>query len=435
MKAKLLIFAVTAVMMAFTACIKERIVYVEKEEAAGGLEVNPGEGIVKFSLSEKMSRAARPVASSENTINVNTIVFKFCKYDDDTEDTGNKIAGVFDGLGNPLRGVTYSGNTITLDLEKYDYSDMYIKIQDLTTASKYYIFAYGYNKSTGESDLNVSFSGGKFTYSASSYQDKDGNPTRLNHIDQEIFAGFVETEVNEHGLFNKECSLTLERQVAGLLAYMSQVPAYVLDDKGVNRKVTAIKIVTGMTVTGIKFPEYSEYNGVSNSYGIIPLLTFDVTKADDYIDKGIGDILTFENQENKILLANEMEGITLPTGFACDENTLFGGCFLCPFDSDRSNENFNTLEIVYYDGEAKDEEEYIIKSVPLKTDKDVTDSNKFNICRNNFYSIGTKETIENPDDKDEGKDKPLPIDPGSGIDRFGVSISIDWEIIHNITNK
>lgn len=442
MKAKLLIFAVTAVMMAFTACIKERIVYVEKESPTSGIELQPGEGIVKISLAEGMSRAARPVVSSESTSDINTIAFKFYPYDN-TEDN-SVIEGVYsDASGTTVpNGVNFAkgDNKITFS-EKYEGGELYIKIGGLDASDEYQIIAYGYNSVNGE--LDVTRSGDYLQYDARAYQKQGENlpPVRDNHIDQEIFAGSIKTATNKYGLFkNDNISIVLTRQVAGLLAYMCDVPAFVKDDKGVNRKVSKIKIQTGVPVQGIKFPSTNDYNGCilgdDDNYRDVALLTFDVTSADDYENiKEYGTFLEFTNVGG-YLRANEMPEIDSELGFKCDENTLFGGCFLCPFNSDQSGIVKETLKIVYYYTEGGSDK--MIKSVALKTN-DISFSDNpyaFNIRRNNFYSIGTKKRVDNPDSGKEGHedDEPLPIDPNSGVDNFKVSLEEAWDIVHDITN-
>ena len=59
MKRNLLLWAVCAVMMAFTACTQEKVVYVEEEK--NDMNLQPGEGIIEISLAGAMSRAARPI--------------------------------------------------------------------------------------------------------------------------------------------------------------------------------------------------------------------------------------------------------------------------------------------------------------------------------------------------------------------------------------
>lgn len=472
MKAKLLIFAVTAVMMAFTACIKERIVYVEKESPTSGIELQPGEGIVKISLAEGMSRAARPVVSFESTSDINTIAFKFYKFNNYTVDNSGKVVAAYsDAEGENSIG-SVKDNIITFENGLKDIRTLYIKIQNLEEAGEYHIFAYGYNKGENEDDISVERSGECLKYTVpTEYQNlntdnDDAVIKRINHIDQEIFAGYVQTETNKHGLLNKEVSIELTRQVAGLLAYLSDVPAYVLDSEtNKNIRVYKITIETGLKgISGIYFPAinlvddnknednkyFNGFVGNGGDFAQAPLLTFDLSDLDD---PGIGNTYDFSGEEGKkYLLAEEMKGINLPSGFTCEDNTLFGSCFLCPFNGHQSfirNDlptNFATLNIVYYD-----ESGQRILSVPLRTAVPPTTpvatqvsendysglSYQYDIRCNNFYSIGTKGTTGDDGDSGSGgtPDEPLPIDPVSGIDRFNLTIDVEWTQIHDITNK
>lgn len=100
MRIRILLFAVLAVMMAFTACVKEKIVYVEKGEETeimDDIELQPGEGVIEFSLSDAISRAARPLENSDAANNINRIAFKFYRFNTATPDedvTISEVSGI-----------------------------------------------------------------------------------------------------------------------------------------------------------------------------------------------------------------------------------------------------------------------------------------------------------------------------------------------------
>ena len=101
------------------------------------------------------------------------------------------------------------------------------------------IIAYGYNAASGTT----------FPYTLTNQQkavevDGQEEPTMVDIVGlncainttdnpekfpEEIFSGAIKASVNEHGLFTAENTLTLERQVAGMLVYLENVPAYVLN--------------------------------------------------------------------------------------------------------------------------------------------------------------------------------------------------------------
>lgn len=118
MRIRILLFAVLAVMMAFTACVKEKIVYVEKGEETeimDDIELQPGEGIIEFSLSDAISRAARPLENSEPANNINRIAFKFYRFNTATLDEDVTISEVCDIEGpSSSNGVTVSGNIVQI---------------------------------------------------------------------------------------------------------------------------------------------------------------------------------------------------------------------------------------------------------------------------------------------------------------------------------
>ena len=60
MKRNLLLWAVCAVMMAFTACTQEKGGVCGRGKKSD-MNLQPGEGIIEISLAGAMSRAARPI--------------------------------------------------------------------------------------------------------------------------------------------------------------------------------------------------------------------------------------------------------------------------------------------------------------------------------------------------------------------------------------
>jgi len=73
--------------------------------------------------------------------------------------------------------------------------------------------------------------------------------------------------------------------------------------------------------------------------------------------------------------------------------------------------------------------------VPLRSGGDKDDqltasSYQYDIKCNNFYSIGTKKTVDNSDDNDN----PISIDESTGYDYANVSITSDWSDVHDLVN-
>lgn len=434
MKKKLFLGAVFAGMMAFTACTQEKVVYVEEEKSEWDLQ--PGEDVIKISLSSTVSsRAARPIGSSTPAHNVNRIAFKFLK-GDDTEDSEPYLVELFDATSD----WSIQENVIVLGGD-YMGEELNVKVSGLTKGL-YKIIAYGYNcVEEGSYD---------FPYTMELEQAGDGNhlykaDVPLGTAVEEIFAGcnkgaFV--EVNQHGKFTAVPEIELTRQVAGLLAYFENVPAYVN-----NQKVEKITVSSKAKVEGFYFParmlnsdgSLEDYNGFDNGTWVsddwVDHLTFDMAQASNYPDADeINSVEHYEfDSTGGFLLANETSDIP---DLSCKDGTLFGSCFLLPYPV---NHNFSegsscaTLNICYWTGDDKDQ---LICSIPLRNGGDVStnldsDYYQYDICCNHFYSIGKKTDVGG----DNGEDDPLDIDEPTGYDNAKVNISINWEQSYYLFNN
>ncbi|WP_418794672.1 hypothetical protein [Phocaeicola coprophilus] len=440
MKARFLMFAVFAVMMAFTACTNEKVVYVEKEE---GTELNPGEGVIEISLAGAMSRAARPIdhfnPSASEGNNVNRIGFRVYHLADGNGayeiDDAVKIVGVDEATVDEQSLNNYVIEQS--DLTSSSTVKIKIKIDENQLHSPYTIVAYGYNCTSG-TDFPYTLTNQTETV------DVNDEKTEVNIVGlqcdmtgesfpEEIFAGKIEAQVNEYGLFVAENTLTLERQVAGMLVYLKGVPSRVN-----NKKVAKVTISTILDVTGLKFPSNDTNNGiVTGGYQKTDLLTFnfkDNPSVTNYGNEG-GYDYTFSREvtinekmeTKKYLLPTEMDEDVktyLDEHIECKDNTLFGSCFLLPLPGNNPSHTFesqwNALNIVYWG-----EDGAIITAVPLK-DKNGT---SYQIERNHFYSIGTKRTVEVPDEEDpsDPDDNPLDIGEETGYDYYYVKINDSWD--------
>lgn len=446
MKKKLFLWVVLGGMMAFTACTQEKVLYVEEEN---GLNLQPGEGFIEISLAGAMSRAARPIdhfdpdASEGN--NVNRIGFRVYHLADGNGvyqiDDAVKIVGV-DGakvdeqsLNSYVIEKSNLTNSSTIKIK--------IKIDENSVHSPYSIVAYGYNCTSGE-DFPYTLTNQTKTVKVDE-EDTEVNIVGLQcdmtkeSFPEEIFAGKIEAQVNEYGLFVAENTLTLERQVAGMLVYLEGVPSRVN-----NEPVAKVTISTILDVTGLQFPSDDTNNGIATgSYQKTDLLTFQFEGNPDvsnYSNVSNGGDYTFsrkviideKEETKKYLFPTEMDEdvkIYLDKNIECKNNTLFGSCFLLPLPGNNTSKDFSTngtdvwnaLNIVYWN-----EEGDIIKTVPLK-DKNGT---LYKIERNHFYSIGIKKTVDIPDNEDnpgDPDDDPLDIGEKTGYDYYYVKINDSWD--------
>lgn len=458
MKAKFLMMAVGAAMMAFTACTNEKIVYVESDN--GTEQLKPGEGIIEIALSSATTRAARPidhfnptVATTDGGNNVNCIGFRVYNNAGELDDNVKVTAVDSEVYTNENGEISddYILNEYVLqkNLSSYSGNKIKIKLSGLSAGINN-IIAYGYNAANGTD----------FPYTLTNQQESvkvDGQDEpkmvdivglkcAINTTDnpekfpEEIFSGAIKASVNEHGLFTAENTLILERQVAGMLVYLKNVPAYVL-----NKKVGKITISTIIDVEGLYFPYKGEndelnpaYNGYgkTSSYSNTDLLTFTFNSdnTSNFDTASNGGSYSFSRKSNgeektdnkRFLLPDEMDVDVkqyMDDNIECKNNTLFGSCFLLPFPAKNiSHEGWNALNIVYWGTDGQ-----IIKAVPLK-DSNVGNSEGYSIIRNHFYSIGTKKTPDLPDSGDPADDDdPLDIDDVTGYDYYYLQIDDAWD--------
>lgn len=459
MKKNLFLWAVLAVMTAFTACTQEKVVYVEMEEETenlNGIELKDGEGLIKISLSNSMSRAARPIVSNAATNNVNRIAFKFMSYSDEL--SGVTLEGVVDESGNAKDGFSVNEDGTVLCLpDNNSETSINVKFSSLPQSTTCTIIAYGYNCESGVYG---------FSYTITKTERSPYNLMCENigeAVVEEIFAGYTENVVtNQYGRFTESPTITLTRQVAGLMAYLSNVPSSVE-----NQTVNKITINTHLKVIGFNFPASMMdgtkklLNGITPSSspygkGTVDLLTFTIPDGTSTDNKGYYKFNEDKGTGQKFLLADGMTESSY-SDLRCKDNTLFGSCFILPFsghvdmytwedDVDtRKSIGKATLNIIYWTREA-DGQYTPIKTVLLKTNNPPQNDGlsygtgyssadyQYDIRCNNFYSLGAKTLASDgggiPDD-----DKPLEIDEPTGTMQATVTIDVQWTQSHDLTNR
>lgn len=410
-----LLFAGT---LAFTACQHETIVYLDENgNPVENVDLKEGEGILKINLSNTSaeSRSARPVGSSAAANNVNTV--KVYVYMSDlqsgsyTLDTDAALKDGQDGLSIAAGVITvtsYSGTSTdehTNSFDGHSHNVATIKLTNLTPGKYYKFVAVGYNDSNsggtnpyGEPTTTGSFS----SFTASS---KSGYQV------EELFAGVsVAQQTTEKANFANSPSVTIERQVAGMLAYFEKVPAQINGTAVQTIEVYASANANEGTFT---YPSQDDFNGSATSAQETLLMKFDVGT----INTGTSEngYYTF-NGANATEKAPFAEGYIKPQGLKLKENTVFGGRYLIPYANLISG---NTLVVKLKNSNT------VLKTLTVVTNADVSDKKQFNICRNNFYSIGEKVTTDNEPDTDK------PIDLSGNTD-IVVTINDAWKVLHNM---
>lgn len=434
MKTNLFMALAFAFLMLFAACTEEKIIYVEKNN---DVELLPGEGILTISLSDITTRSARPIdhfdpiadlVSGGN--NVNKIGFRIYN------NSGNLVSGV--------KVTSWNGGAISTDTELNDYilsvdgealakTPQQLKLSGLSTGV-YTIVAYGYNGDTCPYTIESETSE---MYLKALTKDED-------KFFEELFAGSLEVSANDYGNFTQEYTLTLYRQVAGMLAYFENIPTHVGTDK-----VYKITVSTIQNLLGFYFPHtlltsrpYPNWNGIPSStpppYGwaVNDLLTFTFEKnssVTNWDNAQPGDTYKFGgDKDKKFLLPDEMDNDVkevLKKNLNCRDNTLFGSCFLLPASGNNGTSGDNipggartALHIVFMG-----ENDKVLKYINLIDEKgEDKEIGNFTIERNHFYTLGTK---------NDNTDDPLDINTNAGFDYLYLSIDDSWESSHSLKNK
>lgn len=451
MKRKLFLWAAFAIVMALAGCTQREIVYVEKENGAGS-EMQLEGNVLKISLSNGLTRAARPLWDGTATNNINRIGLKFLNPSSGEAVSGITIESASSGTSYAIpSGQVYTDNVIKLN-PGYDPETITVKLNmDQATEQSVNIVVYGYNV--------VNDSEG-FPYTISENYNNENTENNLTGDKilkctgitaslelEEIFAGCSkDTYINEYGLFNESPEITLERQVAGLVAYLKNVPSQVMVGDE-SKAVTKISIRSPYNLNGLIIPAkgigktaspnrvigdnepYKYCNGIGTQQET-DLLTFTLTgkingtnasnntyKFNEY-DSQTG-ANTDLNIDGQVVFADYMEVSKFKDGKFVD-NTLFGSCFILPFASNYSpSESYPTaLSICYFYGEGENE----YKKVDLKMQNGDTSSRKYSIWCNHFYSLGTKKNNEDTTD-----DEPLDISEESGTDEMLLTITDEWD--------
>lgn len=451
MKKNYLMMAAFATALAFTACSSE-----EEIPAAGSENGTMGltEDVIEIAISNTgvgSTRTARPVGSSQAGNNVDNVVLHFYSSTDGnswTEASGISLTKVDGDYTVSDMTLSYTGTESALgtpgDVDRQE-KVAKIKVSGLSAAAKKYrIVAEGYNTSfpyaTASEDESIK---GLFKTS--------GNSAKGTFEREEVFAGYKDVDIvvtgqegkNQSVKFASSVSIELTRQVAGMLGYFKNVPAYISSNtygseiegyEGNWAKVTKIVVKANKKADGFQFPNTllasnESYNGVKgDSYDNgEDLLTFEFTAVNtsNFSTVKPGDTYTFNGEENKKFLA--ATGYTAPESFVALDNTLFGGCYILPYSEHATDIDAVTLSVIFYDGSNN---VLATKKVTTNTYSGSQTSTNYDILCNNFYSIGKKLKVDSATETG-GDDDDKPIDLSS-TDEITVLINDAWEVIHDM---
>lgn len=439
-----LLFAGT---LAFTACQNETLVYVDENgNPIENAELQEGEGILKITVSstDVTSRAARPVGSSaaaNNVSKVNVYVFKKTGTSNGNADytfdnsisLSNELDGVSGGNGiftvSDLTGKDDHANT---SMGNHTDQTKSITLKGLAKGANYKFVAVGYNTTYPYGTLSEPTEGTTLESFIQTTTEKS------DYEVEELFAGVsVDCTTNsDKAAFDKEASVTITRQVAGMLGYFENVPTKIGESV-----VKYVRVYANKEFTTFKFPAQllsnSDFNGVdanatADKDGKFLVMEFDMSDIATNWNEGTptGDTYTFENWATgkpvESVKAPLATGYKAPQGLKLKQGSIFGGRYLIPYSGHFTSQTLTvTLENANGD---------VLKTLNVVTDQIPANASKnaYDIRCNNFYSIGKKLNTDSTDGGD-----PNPKDPDEPVDLSGntdikVIVNDAWKVLHDM---
>lgn len=407
-----------ALMLAWAGCSNEEIATT----AQGGDDtLSPGEAMIEISLTNANSRAARPVGSSAAANNVDHYKLFVLKDGAVAEGvTVTQIDGAAVSSNDPMdeAGAAWNSAVSTEGAGEASRENglKKIKLAGLK-AGEYTIISYAYN---GDTDpYAATLSGNTFT-----------TVNKLTGFDvEELFAGSVTVSATEEGKFTTQPKVTMERQVAGMLAYFKNVPAYVN-----NEKVEKVVVRANREASGFTFPSTADLNGKwdSGNSEAVDLLTFTMSAASNYSVAKLGETYTFNAEGGDGKKYQLADGMPENQSLKCVDHSLFGGRFVLPYEEHVASQ---TLSIHILGSGNKE-----LKVLNVTVAQAPSDGTKYqyDIRRNNFYSIGKKLFTDNTEGKDSATleaepgadEKDAPIDL-SKSDELLVTLNDAWGVLHD----
>lgn len=444
--------------LAFTACQNETVVYVDENgnpiENAG---LQEGEGLLEVAVSstDAASRAVRPVGSSAAANNVSEVKVYAFKEDggtykfDKTLSLSNELSGVScEGGIFTVTGLEPVGDHANTSMDNHTDQTKILILKGLVKGAKYKFVAVGYNDTypygtlpTPET-INENTALTDFIQTAE-LESSDGSGVvgvpGIGDV-EELFAGVseeYETQADK-AVFTRKASVTITRQVAGMLGYFEKVPTTIGD-----KVVRYVKVYANAITSTFKFPAQllgtPDFNGVNSSEVEIPVMEFDMAAIATNWNGGTptGNTYTFADCSMTGLNAGAeasssaplATGYKAPHGLKLKQGSIFGGRYLIPYSQHYTTQTL-TVKLENANGD-------VLKTLKVVTDQKPANpanasKNAYDIRCNNFYSIGQKLDTDStdggtPDDPDE--DKPIDL---SGNTDIVVILNDAWKVLHNM---
>ena len=438
---KMFVSACLFAAMAFTACTTE-VIYVDSDgNPVEHVDLKEGEGLLSVAVSstDVSTRDVRPVGSSAAANNVNVVkVYAFSAATDAGPYTFDEAIGVKAGANTKVsggQGVITVDVTATVNEVVNPENGVNIEEEEIITLTgidktKYYKFvAVGYNN-VGDYTLSSISNGttlGDFTATIS-----EAAKSNCYQI-AELFA--TESATAKKGDAKDFGTLTLTRQVAGMLAYFKNVPAKIS-----GKAVAAIRIYANKSFTQFTYPATDDFNGTGTASGKTEIMTFELTNinsgvnADGYYTFNTlskGSVTNTSVSSTNQGVAPLAKDYVQPNNLTLVENSIFGGRYLIPYDKhyDAVSGEGSTLTI-----ELQDAGGTALRTLKVKTDASSKPSDGsvefYDIRCNNFYSIGKKYKTDTTPGGGTDPDEPIDL---SGNSEVLVEINDAWSVLHDMT--
>lgn len=470
-----LLFAGT---LAFTACQNETIIYVDENgNPIENVELKEGEGLLKINLSNTSadSRAVRPVGSSAAANNVNVVkiyVFKGAnnasgnsdyKFDASIGVTTADNVSAASGVITVKNFTSTAGEHEVTEESWTNHTDQTktIKLTGLAKESKYKFVAVGYNDTNpyGEPSLTDK------TTILDAFTTTALGEEKTDYDIEELFAGVSAENATQtdKAAFNTPASVTLTRQVAGMLGYFDNVPTKI-DGK----VVQYVRVYANDEYTQFKWPAQlltdDDFNGdtkqttvgsgngesTTGTNGKFLLMEFDMSKIatnwNGTAAEQSATSYTFNTLTNNAVATASVstnssakpfaEGYNGTTNLTLKENSIFGGRYIIPYKAHVDSQTL-TVELQDASGNALKTLKVTTENIPSISGGSLTGKYAYDIRCNNFYSIGKKLYTDNTggdpdpgtDPKDPDPDEPIDLSSNTNI---VVIINDAWEVLHNM---
>lgn len=368
------------------------------DDLQAGMTVGAGENVITLALNPGGSgmavRGARPVTSSEAANNVDKVVVKLYRL---VESNYSLVSETENGQTIYEQDVTWSNGTKTAN----------IPLKHLAQGS-YKLVARGYNNSTATA---VTFDEGTPSTSI------NWTATQSTGDIEEVFAGELDITVDAEGkITSSDKTLTMNRRVAGFLAYFKNIPTKVNEKvvKSVrvvaSNKATKYDIIGGTLASYTANPSSATVNGLDAPGVAVEnvLCEFQMSDATNWNSGApTDDSYTFTTDANKV------------------ENSVLDGGFIVPFGK-VSGKNTLRVELVG-DGVGQ---AGVLKTFQVKMPTSYETS--YDIYVNHFYSIGHKTSSSGTEGPDPGTPDPdKPVDLGSE-EEIILSLSDAWDVVNDM---